>query len=92
MYIGLCETCIKERIRNHYKAFNDEERRYVKDTALSTYIWQLKDSGVTDYSIKWSIVGKPPNTIRLEVCVGSALLKKLLSPNLKTKVGFSIYV
>ena len=60
VYIGLCETCIKERIRNHYKAFNDEERRYVKDTALSEYIWELKDSGVTDYSIKWSILRKAP--------------------------------
>ena len=49
VYIGLCENCIKERISNHYKAFNDEQRRYVKDTALSEYIWELKDSGVTDY-------------------------------------------
>ena len=60
VYIGLCEPTIKERIRNHYKAFNDEQRRYVKDSALSEYIWELKDNGIRDYSIKWSILRKAP--------------------------------
>ena len=77
VYIGLCETCIKERIRNHYKAFNDEERRFVKDTALSEYIWELKDSGVTDYSIKWSILRKAPKYNKTKGVCGLCIAEKV---------------
>ena len=53
-YIGICEPMIKERIRNHYKAFNNRE--YETDSKLSEFIWDLKDKGISNYKIKWSIL------------------------------------
>ena len=53
-YIGICDPFIKERIRNHYKAFNN--RQYEMDTELSKFIWQLQDNGINNYEIKWSIL------------------------------------
>ena len=53
-YIGICDPLVKERIRNHYKSFNN--RIYKTDSKLSEFICDLKDKGVTNYEIKWSIL------------------------------------
>ena len=53
VYIGLSETPFKERFRNHTKSFNN--KRYVNETVLSKYIWELKDTNV-NYSVNWSIL------------------------------------
>ena len=44
-YIGGAETTFKERFRNHKKDFNNEQ--YRKSSALSKYVWSLKDDNVT---------------------------------------------
>ena len=45
VYIGLTETTFKERHRNHTKSFNN--KKYLKETELSKYIWSLKDDNKT---------------------------------------------
>ena len=49
-YIGLCDTTFKLRFRNHLCSFRNE--RYKHATALSKYIWSLKDQQIA-YEIKW---------------------------------------
>ena len=54
-YVGLYSTTGKERLGNHYKAFS--HRRYIMDTALSQFIWDLKDKGL-GYEIEWLLLAK----------------------------------
>ena len=49
-YIGLCDSTFKLRYRNHICSFKNE--RYRHATALSKYIWNLKDQNIK-YDIKW---------------------------------------
>ena len=51
-YYGLTERSFKERYGGHKYDFAHVENR--KSTALSKYIWELKDNGI-DYNIRWSI-------------------------------------
>lgn len=53
-YIGGSEH-FKERFANHTKSF--KHKQYEKETELSKYVWELKDSNHT-YEIKWSILRK----------------------------------
>ena len=85
VYIGLCEPLIKERIRNHYKAFNDEQRRYVTDSALSEYIWELKDNGIRDYSIKWSILRRAPKYNKTRGLCSLCIAEKVMISQFKDK-------
>ena len=50
-YIGLTEPDFKHRYANHLKSIRWEI--YKKESELSIYIWQLKNSN-QDYSIKWT--------------------------------------
>ena len=84
-YIGISEPETKKRISNHYKAFNDEQRRYVKDSALSEYIWELKDRGITDYTIKWSILRKVPKYNKSKGLCSLCIAEKLEIANFKHK-------
>lgn len=61
-YIGLTENSFKTRYSNHMHSFNNPKHR--KDTALSEYIWNLKDSGI-NYTLKWRIMrrARPYSTI-----------------------------
>ena len=49
----MTEHSFKTRFNNHKVSF--KHRKHLHDSALSKYIWDLKDSD-TDFSIKWSIV------------------------------------
>ena len=51
-YIGMTESNFKSRFRNHKQSFNNKQ--YSSSTALSKYIWELKESN-DEYSINWSI-------------------------------------
>ena len=51
-YIGSTEDTFKQRWYGHNQSFNKEGN---KSTTLSTYIWKLKNKGLTP-KIKWSIV------------------------------------
>ena len=52
-YIGLTEGTFKTRYNNHKTTFTNVEKR--NSTALSKYIWSLKDKNI-GFSIKWSII------------------------------------
>ena len=54
-YYGIVEGQFKERWSNHRKSF--KHPRYEHDTALSTYVWSLKNKN-EDHSIKWEIAKK----------------------------------
>ena len=51
-YIGASEN-FKSRFRNHEKSFRN--KAYENETALSKYIWHLKESN-KNYSVKWKIL------------------------------------
>ena len=51
-YIGLASNTFKERYLNHISSFRNQ--RYKESTALSKYIWKLKDQN-KPYEIKWFI-------------------------------------
>ncbi len=57
-YIGQSGGAFKTRYYNHTKSFN--HHKYANDTALSKFIWQLKQQN-TPYTIKWKII-KQSNT------------------------------
>ena len=53
-YTGLTARAFKARHYEHKKDFNNESR---EGTALSEYIWKLKNSN-TPYKISWKILTK----------------------------------
>ena len=55
VFIGMTEHSFKTRFNNHKVSF--KHRKHLHDSALSKYIWDLKDSD-TDFSIKWLIVAR----------------------------------
>ena len=52
-YTGLTDMTFKERFSSHKSSFTHEKHR--DSTALSQYIWQLKDEK-KDHSISWKIL------------------------------------
>lgn len=58
VYIGLAGGEWKTRYRNHVKSFN--HKRYAKETCLSKYIWELKDEGIDNPILNWTIVKSAP--------------------------------
>ena len=54
-YIGHTENTFKTRHNGHKSSFNNKQ--YRNATALSQYVWKLKDSN-TSYSIHWKILKK----------------------------------
>lgn len=69
-YIGLCETSFKARYANHISSFKHRSKR--TSTALSEFIWQLKDANKT-YQIAWEIITKADTyntaTKRCKLCL-----------------------
>ena len=54
-YIGLTENTFKIRYNQHTHSFRHDQNR--NQTALSKYIWTLKDKNI-DYTIEWGIVAR----------------------------------
>jgi len=52
-YIGLTESNFKARFNNHTSSFNNNNLK--NSTALSKYIWSLKERSIT-YNISWRII------------------------------------
>ena len=52
-YLGISATTFKERHNNHKSDFKLSSRRTA--TKLAGYIWNLKDEGISDYSIAFKI-------------------------------------
>ena len=75
-YIGVSEPEFKTRHRVHEHTFNN--RNTPNDTSLSNYIWELKDQGITDYSIEWSILRRARGYCKSTKTCGLCLTEKLL--------------
>ena len=57
-YVGSTSLPFKTRYGNHIKSF--KTKKYGSDTALSKYIWHMKDSGNLQHKLKWEIVKRAP--------------------------------
>ena len=70
LYIGITADPFKHRFSNHMKSFRDP--KYAKETALSTYIWDLKNEG-KEFIVKWSILkrmkGYESGVARCNLCL-----------------------
>ena len=64
-YFGIAETSFKGRFRNHTRDFC--HKKYVNNTALSKYMWKLKDEKIAA-SIKWNIMSVVHGTPKSGVC------------------------
>ena len=54
-YVGITEGAFKTRYNNHTNSFRDPKHK--NRTALSKYIWKLKDSKI-DFAVSWKIIKK----------------------------------
>ena len=75
-YIGVTEPAFKKRFTVHTHTFNN--RGTPNDTCLSKYVWKLKDEGITDFSIRWSILKKAAGYSKSSKKCGLCLAEKLL--------------
>ena len=70
-YIGLTENTFKDRLYKHRNSFRYENK--INCTELSKHVWDLRKRGITDETIKWSILGKAPayknGLKRCELCL-----------------------
>ena len=64
-YLGAAETSFKERYSNHKRDF--KQKRYMKCTKLSKYIWNLKNQGIRPI-VKWRIVKKVNSKVSPNYC------------------------
>ena len=86
-YLGAAETSFKERYSNHTRDFKD--KKYMKCTVLSKYIWNLKNQDIKPI-VKWRIVKKVNSTALLnyrKLCLTEKLFinKSLDNCNLLNK-------
>ena len=73
-------------IYNIYKIYiRYNDRKYIKDSALTEYIWELKDRGITDYTIKWSIIRKVPKFNKSRGLCNLCIAEKLEISNFKDR-------
>ena len=81
-YIGLTEGTFKKRHYGHTSDFRASSQR--KSTALSKYIWQLRDEGC-DSSITWEIIKKPTpyrcGSRRCDLCLSEKAAIALSNPS-----------
>ena len=66
----MAETPFKDRYRNHVKSF--KHSKYSKETELSKYVWELKDSN-KEPSIKWKILKSIKSPLRGKSCSSEKL-------------------
>jgi hypothetical protein len=69
-YIGLTETTFKSRYNNHKSSLNNPRQK--NTTALSKYVWTLKDQQI-NYTLNWKIISRAlpysPTTKRCNLCI-----------------------
>ena len=75
-YLGVTEPEFKKRHNVHQHTFR--YRDTPNDTSLSKYIWELKDKGIEEYNIKWSIVKRATGYRKTSKTCGLCLTEKLL--------------
>ena len=54
-YVSITEGAFKTRYNNHTNSFRDQKHK--NRTALSKYVWKLKDSKI-DFAVSWKIIKK----------------------------------
>ena len=71
-YVGLTPNTFKVRSYGHTGNFNNDNQRNRTATALSKYVWDLKDKNI-NYDINWSIVTRAnsysTSTKRCNLCI-----------------------
>jgi hypothetical protein len=69
-YIGLTETTFKSRYNNHKSSLNNPRQK--NTTALSKYVWTLKDQQI-NYTLNWKIISRAlpysPTTKCCNLCI-----------------------
>ena len=83
VYLGASGPSFKLRLGNHKKAFAN--KCYRKDTKLSGHIWDMKESGESRYSIKWSVVRQTHGYNRVSKTCDLCLSEKLEILNYKDR-------
>ena len=82
-YFGLTEGTFKTRFTAHKCSFRVEAHKH--ETELSKYIWALRDEGVDDPSVTWSIARRASpyrcGTRRCDVCLSEKLVIALSDPS-----------
>ena len=58
-YLGMAEWDFKKRYNNHTKSVR--QKRYLKETTLSKYIWEIKKEYNEMPALKWSVVKSVPS-------------------------------
>ena len=53
-YIGLTEKTFKDRFYKHRNSFKYKNK--INSTELSKHVWELKEKGVTDPIMNWSVI------------------------------------
>ena len=80
-YYGLTEGPFKTRFNGHTHSFRTESCR--KETELSKYVWELKDSSQS-YKIKWDIAQRASpyscGTRRCDVCLTEKTVMAMADP------------
>ena len=81
-YYGLTEGTFKTRFTAHKRSFRVEAHK--QETELSKYIWALKNEGINDPSVTWSIVRRAApykcGSRRCDVCLSEKLVIALSNP------------
>ena len=74
-YVGITEGSFKSRYNNHTSTFRNPKRKH--STALSKYIWNLKDINA-NFSLKWKIIKRckaySARTKRCNLCLHEKLI------------------
>ena len=71
VYIGVTEPPWKERYGVHKHSFRYKNTK--NGTKLSDFVWELKDQGIADYNISWSILKRVPGYNRVSKSCGLCL-------------------
>ena len=76
VYLGIAEGNWKQRLHNHRQYFKDKKHK--TDTALSSYLWDLKENHNQIPKLTWSIVRFAPGysniSMRCLLCLSEKLL------------------
>jgi hypothetical protein len=93
-YLGMSATTFKIRHGNHKSDFKLPSRRYA--TKLSGYIWKLKEEGISNYNISFTIKHPAPSYTttagKCRLCLTEKLLIMQADPKLYLNQNAEILV
>ena len=76
VYLGIAEGNWKQRLYNHRQPFKDKKHK--NDTALLTFLWDLKENHNQIPKLPWSIVRLAPGYLTISKRCLSCLHERLL--------------